>query len=157
MSLCFLSLPEHKVVFLEGGNSPCSGKVGIEHGSKTYWLSGSNKTWNHETANTVCRQTLCGEPSDFTSIPSSGMMKDVWNESYTCSPKTKSLFKCEKATLPSDYNATIATVKCSGNMWCFTFIHHYHSCHWLACGSGLRDDALLHLCCKISCISLQLV
>ncbi|XP_041802231.1 antigen WC1.1 [Chelmon rostratus] len=111
-----ITCEEHKVVFLEGGNSPCSGKVGIEHGSKTYWLSGSNKTWNHETANTVCRQTLCGEPSDFTSIPSSGMMKDVWNESYTCSPKTKSLFKCEKATLPSDYNAKIATVKCSGNI-----------------------------------------
>lgn len=109
----FLSLSEHKVVFLNGS---CSGMVGIERGRKTYWVSGSKNTWNQESANTVCRQMHCGEASAFNATPSGDMMKDVSKHAYSCSSNTTSLFKCGKTTPPSDHKDTIATVTCSGNV-----------------------------------------
>ncbi|XP_035513024.1 scavenger receptor cysteine-rich type 1 protein M130 [Morone saxatilis] len=103
----------HKVVFL---NDTCSGMVGIQHGNKTYWLSGSKNTWNQESANTVCEQMQCGKASKYENFPSADMKKDVWHESFNCSSNTKSLFDCKKTKkkLPSDHNDTIAYVKCSG-------------------------------------------
>ncbi|KAM6928556.1 scavenger receptor cysteine-rich type 1 protein M130-like [Lycodopsis pacificus] len=43
---------EHKMVFLA---ESCSGMVGIAQGDQISWLSGSNTTWNKESANTVCQ------------------------------------------------------------------------------------------------------
>uniref|UniRef100_A0A8C4F1B9 SRCR domain-containing protein n=1 Tax=Dicentrarchus labrax TaxID=13489 RepID=A0A8C4F1B9_DICLA len=102
----------HKVVFL---NNTCSGMVGIQHGSKTYWLSGSNNTWNQESAHTVCKQMQCGDAYPYEYIPSADMKRNVWQESYNCYPNNTSLFDCKKnKTLPSDHNDSIAVVKCSG-------------------------------------------
>lgn len=90
--------------------------VGIEHGSNTYWLSGSNGTWNRDTANIVCQQMHCGNVTDFTSISSADKKNDVWNTSLNCLPEHKSLFECENENASPDYNATIASVTCSGNV-----------------------------------------
>ncbi|XP_034551085.1 scavenger receptor cysteine-rich type 1 protein M160 [Notolabrus celidotus] len=103
---------EHKVIFLEGEKS-CSGMVGVEHDDKTYWLSGSNKTWNEDLARTVCGQMNCGQVLNYTVSPS-GLEKDVWPESYNCKANSKSVFGCEKMARPSNHNQTIATVKCTG-------------------------------------------
>ncbi|XP_070825415.1 scavenger receptor cysteine-rich type 1 protein M130 [Chaetodon trifascialis] len=111
-----ITCEDHKVVFVVGGNSSCSGRVGIQHGSKTYWLSGSSETWNQDAATTVCRQMQCQEASNHTSSSSADMINDVWDQAYRCSSPTTSLFECENTTLPSDYNDTIATVTCSGNI-----------------------------------------
>lgn len=111
----FLFLLEHKDVFLNGPDS-CTGIVGIEHGIKTYWLSGSHKTWNKESANTVCQQINCGTVKNFSAIPSDNMKKDICNVSYSCSNNSSSLFKCENTILPSDHRNTVATVTCSGNV-----------------------------------------
>lgn len=117
LSFLFLSLSEHKVVFLMGSKGEsCSGMVGIAKGNETYWLSGSNETWNEDSANAVCRQMLCGEAKSFKSSLSTDMRKDVWKESYSCSSNSKSLFACNKTTQPSDHYNTIATVNCSGNV-----------------------------------------
>ncbi|TDH11092.1 hypothetical protein EPR50_G00080460 [Perca flavescens] len=110
-----ITCEEHKVVFLKG-DSPCSGMVGIEHGTKTYWLSGSNETWDQNSADTVCRQMHCGSTLNHTSIPSADLMKDVWNVSYSCSSNSTSLLDCENTTLPSNHSDTIATVACSGKL-----------------------------------------
>ncbi|XP_070765856.1 scavenger receptor cysteine-rich type 1 protein M130 [Enoplosus armatus] len=106
---------KHKVVFLKG-NSSCSGMVGIEHDNKNYWLSGSKETWDRDSANTVCRQMQCGEASLLDSVPSADMIQDVWRTSYNCSSNTTSLFDCEKNTLLSGNNGTIASVTCSGKI-----------------------------------------
>ncbi|KAM9350289.1 scavenger receptor cysteine-rich type 1 protein M130 [Symphorus nematophorus] len=107
-----ITCEEHKVLFLEG---TCSGRVGIEHRDKTYWLSGDdNSGWNKETADTVCRQMHCGRASewDFINSTESG---DIWKEVYKCSSTSTSLFKCAK--LQSDFSETVhATVKCSGSI-----------------------------------------
>ncbi|XP_028265910.1 scavenger receptor cysteine-rich type 1 protein M160 [Parambassis ranga] len=103
-----ITCEEHKVVFLNGS---CSGIVGIEEGGETYWLSGSNETWNKNTADTVCQQMHCGEAKNHTFIPSGGMM--VWDKSYNCSSSGNDLFECDNATLPFDYNTTIAHVICT--------------------------------------------
>ncbi|XP_068588843.1 scavenger receptor cysteine-rich type 1 protein M160 [Cebidichthys violaceus] len=109
-----ITCEEHKVVFL---SESCSGMVGIEQGNKIYWLSGSNTTWNQESANTVCQQMNCGNALLNTTIANADMMKSIWNESYSCSSNKESLFDCEKIkTPPSDYAHTIATVTCSGNI-----------------------------------------
>lgn len=109
--LSFACLSEHKVLFLKG--SSCSGKVFIEHGDNNYWLSGSKQTWNRESASTVCRQMLCGRARNFNyTIPDA--TNAVSKKSYSCSSNTTSLFDCEKDTLPSDHNYTVATVRCSG-------------------------------------------
>ncbi|XP_068454182.1 scavenger receptor cysteine-rich type 1 protein M160 [Clinocottus analis] len=106
----------HKGVFLKG-NQSCSGLVGIEQGKQTYWYSGSNKTWNQESANTVCRQKHCGEALRHSFISRDDTMKNIWNESYLCSSDHESLFDCNTTTtLPSDHADTIATVKCSGSI-----------------------------------------
>nr|XP_046253178.1 scavenger receptor cysteine-rich type 1 protein M160 [Scatophagus argus] len=109
-----LTCLDHKVVFLNGNNS-CSGTVGIEHMQKTYWLSGSNETWNQESANTVCQQMHCGEASNYTSIQQDDK-ETTWRESYKCSSKTTSLFECENMTQPPDHNDTIASVTCTGSV-----------------------------------------
>ncbi|XP_034733491.1 antigen WC1.1 [Etheostoma cragini] len=109
-----ITCEEHKVVFLTGESS-CSGKVGIEHRGETYWLSGSNETWDQNSANTVCRQMHCGEAFPPTSTPNVNS-KEVWSESYSCSSNDTSLLDCENTTLPSNYSDTIASVKCKGKI-----------------------------------------
>lgn len=110
-----LSLLDHKVVFLKGKKA-CSGTVGIEHGTKTHWLSGSNETWNQYSANAVCQQMHCGKATQYNFIDSKMFKEGVWKESYSCLPNTKSLFECENRTLPSNHSDTIASVTCSGNV-----------------------------------------
>ncbi|XP_031732388.1 scavenger receptor cysteine-rich type 1 protein M160 [Anarrhichthys ocellatus] len=109
-----ITCEEHKMVFLK---ESCSGMVGIEQGDKIYWLSGSNTTWNQESANTVCQQMHCGNASVVTSISSDNLAISIWKESYSCSSNNESLFNCKKIeTLPSDHADTIATVTCSGKI-----------------------------------------
>ncbi|XP_037540471.1 scavenger receptor cysteine-rich type 1 protein M130 [Nematolebias whitei] len=103
----------HKVIFLNGPGS-CSGRVGVEQGDRTFWLSGSNETWDRAAANTVCQQLHCGEAKTFGSEPYSDT--DVWKEFYSCSPNDKSLFDCHKTAPPPDSNRTIAKVTCTGNV-----------------------------------------
>lgn len=105
---------EHKDVFLSGNDS-CTGIVGIEHGTKTNWLSGSPNTWNKEAANAVCQQTNCGRAINFSSISIDSLENDVYNVLYSCFNIT-SLFKCENTTLPSNHERTVATVTCSGKL-----------------------------------------
>lgn len=97
------------VVFLHGNDS-CSGMVGIEQGTETYWLSGSNDTWNRDTANEVCQHMNCGTVSNFTFNRNTGM--NVWDKSFHCLSKSE----CKQKTPSPGYNNTIATVKCSGNV-----------------------------------------
>lgn len=99
---------EHKDVFLSGNDS-CTGIVGIEHGTKTYWLSGSRNTWNNETANAVCQQMNCGRAINFSSFSIDSMKNDVYNVSYNCFNITSLL----NTTLPTNHR-TVATVTCSG-------------------------------------------
>ncbi|XP_045911254.1 scavenger receptor cysteine-rich type 1 protein M130 isoform X2 [Micropterus dolomieu] len=106
---------DHKVVFLSGEKA-CSGIVGIEHGTKTHWLSGSNETWNQYSANAVCQQMHCGKATQYNFIDSKMFNEGVWKESYSCLPNTKSLFECENRTLPSNHSDTIASVTCSGKI-----------------------------------------
>ncbi|XP_038586007.1 scavenger receptor cysteine-rich type 1 protein M160-like [Micropterus salmoides] len=106
---------DHKVVFLKGKKA-CSGTVGIEHGTKTHWLSGSNETWNQYSANAVCQQMHCGKATQYNFIDSKMFKEGVWKESYSCLPNTKSLFECENRTLPSNHSDTIASVTCSGKI-----------------------------------------
>ncbi|XP_040910475.1 scavenger receptor cysteine-rich type 1 protein M160 isoform X2 [Toxotes jaculatrix] len=108
-----ITCSKNKLLFLDGEN-PCSGKVGIEQGGKTFWLSGSNKTWNQEAANSVCQQKHCGIASNFSAINSTG--EKVWNESYNCSPNTTPLFECKTTTNPPDDKTSIAEVTCSGTI-----------------------------------------
>ncbi|XP_034001175.1 scavenger receptor cysteine-rich type 1 protein M160 [Trematomus bernacchii] len=101
----------HKMIILE--EDSCSGKVGIKTLQQTYWLSGSNATWNQETANTVCRETHCGEALNVTNTQP-GPEEKVWDKLYNCSHNETSLFDCGETQNPKDLNFTIATVKCSG-------------------------------------------
>ncbi|KAM8862387.1 scavenger receptor cysteine-rich type 1 protein M130 [Spinachia spinachia] len=113
-----ITCEEHKVVFLKG-NEPCSGMVGIEQGTQTYWLSGSSETWNAESANTVCQQMHCDKASNYSHIknPVAAGRKSIWKESYSCSSNTKSLFDCQRnPNVSSDHGDTIATVTCSGTI-----------------------------------------
>lgn len=105
---------DHKDFFLSGNDS-CNGIVGIEHGTKTHWLSGSRNMWNEEAANAVCQQMNCGKAINFSSFPTDSMKNDVYNVSYYCFNIT-SLFKCENTTLPSNHRRTVATVTCSGKL-----------------------------------------
>ncbi|XP_074537958.1 scavenger receptor cysteine-rich type 1 protein M130 isoform X2 [Halichoeres trimaculatus] len=105
-----ITCEKDKVVFLQ---KSCSGMVGIEHNEKTYWLSGSNETWNQSLANTVCRQMSCGEASSINSTPRE-KKKEIWQESYKCLSNSTSLFQCDNVTQPSDHNDSIATVNCTG-------------------------------------------
>lgn len=111
-------MPGHEVVFLDGEDS-CSGRVGIEKSNKNYWLSGSNSTWNQESADAVCRQMHCGSASNYSLVPvqSTEEKNSFWNKSYRCAPNTTSLFKCEKeSSLPADHKNETATVNCSGKI-----------------------------------------
>ncbi|KAF3860011.1 hypothetical protein F7725_000266, partial [Dissostichus mawsoni] len=106
----------HAMIFLEGDY--CSGKVGIktlqqqQQQQQTYWLSGSNSTWNQETANIVCQEMHCGGVLNVTNTQPV-LEEKVWDKFYNCSPKETSLFDCGETQNPKD-NATIAIVKCSG-------------------------------------------
>lgn len=104
--LCFPS--ERKMVFLE---KQCSGRVGIESGTTTSWLSGYNKMWNKESADAVCRQMHCGESSSHGYNPKTG--EKVWPISYNCSSNATSLYDCNETRIQND---TFATVNCSGNV-----------------------------------------
>ncbi|KAJ4934408.1 hypothetical protein JOQ06_007203 [Pogonophryne albipinna] len=101
----------HAMIFLDGDS--CSGKVGIQNLQQTYWLSGSNVTWNKETANTVCREMHCGGVLNVNNTLPGGEEK-VWDKFYSCSRNETSLFNCGETQNPKDFNFTIATVKCSG-------------------------------------------
>lgn len=124
MALVFVCT-ENKVLFLKGDES-CSGLVGIEHGEKPYWLSGSEETWNKSLANIVCKQMHCGEAVNISRSPSEN--RPIWTGSFSCSPDQKSIFDCNKTEIrPSDHNQSIAYVKCKGNVereqnyiWLFT-------------------------------------
>ncbi|XP_040009026.1 antigen WC1.1 [Xiphias gladius] len=109
-----ITCQEHRVVFLAGGEA-CSGMVGIEHGNNTYWLSGSDTTWNNESAGAVCRQMNCGGVFNYTSSTRNTHM-ETWDKAYNCSSDSKSLFECEIKTRSSVDNDTIATVFCSGKI-----------------------------------------
>ncbi|XP_017266705.1 scavenger receptor cysteine-rich type 1 protein M130 [Kryptolebias marmoratus] len=108
-----ITCDEHKIVFL-GGNEACSGDVGIEQGEQTFWLSGSNETWNQVAADTVCQQLHCGKAKTFQ-LKSYNGTTPVWNKTYSCSSNDKSLFECNTTPLP-DSNQTIAHVTCTGNI-----------------------------------------
>lgn len=75
-------------------------------------LSGSKKTWNQQSADTVCKQIHCGVATSFNSSASNG--DAVWDQSYNCSSNTTSLYKCESVTLAPDHKDVVATVTCSG-------------------------------------------
>ncbi|XP_041712992.1 antigen WC1.1 isoform X1 [Coregonus clupeaformis] len=107
---------ERWVVFLMG-DSACSGKVGIERAGKSYWLSGSNDTWDRQTATVVCQQMDCGNATSInfesTSVVNASGTTDLWKYSYKCLPTNKSLFGCERSERLS--NHSIASVVCSGS------------------------------------------
>ncbi|XP_024915479.1 scavenger receptor cysteine-rich type 1 protein M160-like [Cynoglossus semilaevis] len=109
-----ITCKEHKLLILKG-DDPCSGLVVIEKKDQTYWLSGSNATWNQESANVVCQEKHCGNASSFyASFLNITNQTSVWDQSYNCSPGAKSLFDCEThLEQPSDHNSSIAAVKCS--------------------------------------------
>nr|XP_020490943.1 scavenger receptor cysteine-rich type 1 protein M130-like isoform X1 [Labrus bergylta] len=108
-----ITCEKHSMVFLDGKNS-CSGMVGIEQDNKMFWLSGSNKTWTRDVADTVCRQMHCGEALNFNSTSNTDEKKEFWNETYSCSSNSISLFECQK-TAPPLKHTDIATVICTGN------------------------------------------
>lgn len=101
------------MIFLDGDS--CSGKVGIKNLQQKYWLSGSNVTWNKETANTVCQEMHCGGVLNVNNTLPRREEK-VWDKFYNCSRNETSLFNCGETQNPKDLNFTIATVKCSGNV-----------------------------------------
>ncbi|RVE70200.1 hypothetical protein OJAV_G00062080 [Oryzias javanicus] len=109
-----ITCENHEVVFLDGSES-CSGGVGIRQNNNTFWLSGSNETWNSEAAQTVCRQMHCGDLTKFYSRPSTEDMTDMTFRAYRCSGNQASLLHCDKVELP-DHNETIAQVECSGTI-----------------------------------------
>uniref|UniRef100_A0A3B3C2T6 SRCR domain-containing protein n=1 Tax=Oryzias melastigma TaxID=30732 RepID=A0A3B3C2T6_ORYME len=109
-----ITCKNHEVVFLDG-SEPCSGGVGIRQNNNTFWLSGSNETWNSEAAQTVCKQMHCGNLIKFYSRPSAEDMTDMTFRAYRCSGNHASLLDCDKVELP-DHNETIAQVECSGNV-----------------------------------------
>ncbi|XP_067384291.1 scavenger receptor cysteine-rich type 1 protein M130 [Channa argus] len=110
-----ITCTEHKMVFLDGENA-CSGRVGVQQGTNTYWLSGSNETWNQVTANVVCRQMQCGVADNFASIENSDVNNHVVTASL-CSNESQSLLDCLKPdAISPDPNGTIASVTCSGKI-----------------------------------------
>ncbi|XP_063739972.1 scavenger receptor cysteine-rich type 1 protein M160 [Eleginops maclovinus] len=146
----------HERIFLDG-NSSCSGKVGIKTIGQTYWLSGSLKTWNREMAITVCRDMHCGEPMRWnTTMPN--QEEKVWNESYSCSAKDKSLFHCGKINKPNDHTAKIATVQCTGkknislSKGCWGYVHVCSNgkCGGI-CANPWTDKDSQMLCKNLNC------
>uniref|UniRef100_A0A3B3H7D8 SRCR domain-containing protein n=1 Tax=Oryzias latipes TaxID=8090 RepID=A0A3B3H7D8_ORYLA len=109
-----ITCENHEVVFLKGSES-CTGAVGIWQNNNTFWLSGSNETWNSEAAETLCQQMHCGRLTKFSSSSSAGDISDMIFRAYRCSGKQRSLFDCDKVELP-DHNETIAQVECSGKI-----------------------------------------
>ncbi|XP_023812128.1 scavenger receptor cysteine-rich type 1 protein M160 [Oryzias latipes] len=109
-----ITCENHEVVFLKGSES-CSGAVGIRQNNNTFWLSGSNETWNSEAAETLCQQMHCGRLTKFSSSSSTGDISNMTFRAYRCSGKQRSLFDCDKVELP-DHNDTIAQVECSGKI-----------------------------------------
>ncbi|TKS77042.1 Scavenger receptor cysteine-rich type 1 protein M160 CD163 antigen-like 1 [Collichthys lucidus] len=151
-----ITCEKHKVVFLK--ENTCSGTVGIEQAGKTYWLSGSKDTWNQRSADTVCQQMHCGKAVNYSFVPSADMIKDVWRKSYNCSSNSKSLFECKNTQLPSDYNETVASVKCSGDIsvkpteecWGYVNICAGGKCGGV-CNAAWTDKMSQMLCAETSC------
>ncbi|XP_029013231.1 scavenger receptor cysteine-rich type 1 protein M130 isoform X2 [Betta splendens] len=148
---------DHKVVILEGSAS-CSGLVGIEHASRTYWLSGSNTTWNAATAELVCQQRHCGGVTQFGVISNSDMRRDVWNKSVTCSVNHTSLFECDENEAAPDHNETIANVTCSGHIavklsnGCWGHVNVSMGNQWGGvCTDAWGDAKSLRLCKDLGC------
>ncbi|XP_029579848.1 scavenger receptor cysteine-rich type 1 protein M130 [Salmo trutta] len=100
---------EHAVVFVMGD---CSGKVGIEQAGKNYWLSGSNATFDRQTAMVVCQQLDCGDATSFTFESTSGTT-DLWKYTYNCLERKNSLFDCEQSERLSNHSTV--SVVCSGS------------------------------------------
>ncbi|XP_041655928.1 scavenger receptor cysteine-rich type 1 protein M130 isoform X1 [Cheilinus undulatus] len=110
----WITCEKHRMVFLDSNNS-CSGLVGIEQGTETSYLSGSNNTWTQNVADTVCREMSCGGVSSRDYTSNADEKKKVWDKAYDCSANSSSLFKCNSTTPSSDHNSSIATVTCKGN------------------------------------------
>lgn len=109
--MIYYPLLDYTMVSLSGKDS-CAGHVRIRHGDKTYRLSGSNSTWNWDSANAVCRQLHCGNASKYSSSPST--KNDVWRISYNCTSDKHSLFHCDNVTLAADHGSSTAHVTCTG-------------------------------------------
>ncbi len=105
------------VVFLanDKGES-CSGNVSIAKGEETYLLSGSDETWNNESANAVCRQMHCGKASHYGFLNSSlNADKHILHScNFSSNATSDTTFECEMTKQPPD--RSIATVNCSGNV-----------------------------------------
>ncbi|KAL7399027.1 hypothetical protein ABVT39_018790 [Epinephelus coioides] len=150
---------EHKVVILEG-DAACSGKVKIVQDEETYWLSGSDETWNNESANTVCQQMHCGTARNFKSIKSTGVDNTTSKlKSYSCSSPKASLFDCEeKVPLPSNHNDSIAFVDCSEKIqmtltngcWGMVNICAGNKCGGVSADTWTTEKSNL-LCKKLAC------
>lgn len=94
------------------GKESCTGKVTIGHRDKNYWLSGSNSTWNWNSANAVCQQLHCGKASNYSSIPETS--NNIWTKSYNCTPNATSLFNCDNFMQAADHTNSTAIVTCTG-------------------------------------------
>ncbi|XP_061590889.1 antigen WC1.1 [Cololabis saira] len=148
---------KHKVLVL---SETCSGNVGIWQENRVKWLSGSNDTWNAESANTVCRQMHCGKAVDFTAHPLANdtMEADAGTISYRCPAAEKSLFDCRKMSRPDDANHTMAYVKCSGNIhlnlsegcWGYVDVYLEKSSGGL-CEDTWTDEQSQQLCSDLGC------
>uniref|UniRef100_A0A8C6LBY0 Scavenger receptor cysteine-rich type 1 protein M130-like n=1 Tax=Nothobranchius furzeri TaxID=105023 RepID=A0A8C6LBY0_NOTFU len=149
-----ITCEEHKVVLLNGS---CSGLVEIEHGDRSYLLSGSNETWNQEAADTVCRQMHCGKALNF-SVSLHNKKEPLWGESRRCSSNDTSLFECNAIALPPDHNDTVASVTCSGEInmtlssGCFGFVEiSAAGKKGRACGDTWTNDMSKQLCRDLGC------
>ncbi|KAM7404253.1 hypothetical protein PAMP_011619 [Pampus punctatissimus] len=151
-----ITCEEHKMIFLD--NTSCSGSVVIKQGSNTYWLSGSTETWNTVSAEVVCQQMHCGNATSFSYIPSADMRNAVSEKSYNCSSNSTNLFDCENDNLPSDHNAFIATVNCSGdikitltnNCWGHVNVCMDKNCGGV-CANTWTENKSTKLCEELTC------
>ncbi|KAM9751940.1 scavenger receptor cysteine-rich type 1 protein M160 [Menidia menidia] len=142
---------EHKVLFLNGS---CSGAVGVEQGSATYWLSGSNRTWNRDSAEAVCRWARCGGANGFSSEPNADG-KQIWETRQNCSSPLECGGRMEP---PANGSQSVAHVTCSGeisvsvtgNCWGAVRV-----CAGGPCGGVCRDawteDKSQMLCEQLGC------
>ncbi|KAJ8395092.1 hypothetical protein AAFF_G00035480 [Aldrovandia affinis] len=102
----------HKTLRLQG-DSPCSGRVGIETTNETYWLTWPNESRRNDTATVVCRQMHCGSALSFETVADNSGNSKLWKSIYNCSSVEKSLFDCPEM---NRNGSGIASVKCSGTI-----------------------------------------